>query len=241
MRLASTSLLAIALATSSTLSVASEKPAGKAELTTLEQKASYTLGTNLAQNLKKQGLNIDVKAFSMGLDDALNDRPLSLSEQEMMQAVTETKKMMLEKQAAEKEAQIKNNQAESKAFIEKYAKEDGVKKTDNGLLYKILQSGDAKGSSPSDSDTIFAHYEGRFIDGKVFDSSYQRGTALKLKTANVIKGWGEVLKMMKPGDKWEVVIPPEMAYGARGAGDVIGPDKTLIFTIELVSFNKDES
>ncbi|WP_319381596.1 FKBP-type peptidyl-prolyl cis-trans isomerase [Thiomicrorhabdus sp.] len=241
MRSASTTLLAFSLAAFSSLATASEPAAAKIELKTLEQKTSYTLGANLAENLKKQGLKVDIQAFAMGLDDALNNHPPALSKEEMTQAVTETKKIMLEKQAAEKTAQIKENQAEGKAFAAKYAKESGVKKAANGILYKVQESGDAAGASPGDEDTIFAHYEGRFIDGKIFDSSYKRGSPLKLKTNNVIKGWGEILKMMKPGDKWEVMIPPEMAYGSRGAGDIIGPDKTLIFTIELISFNKNDS
>ncbi|MDX1352468.1 MAG: FKBP-type peptidyl-prolyl cis-trans isomerase, partial [Thiomicrorhabdus sp.] len=99
---------------------------------------------------------------------------------------------------------------------------------------KIIKEG--KGKSPTDDDTIFAHYQGSFIDGTVFDSSYKRGTPLKFQMSNVIKGWGEVLKLMKPGDKWEVVIPSELAYGEKGAGETIGPNKTLLFTIELIQF-----
>ncbi|QCU89859.1 FKBP-type peptidyl-prolyl cis-trans isomerase [Thiomicrorhabdus sediminis] len=210
-----------------------------AELTTNEQKASYTLGTDMAKNLTQQGLTIDAEAFSLGVKDALSNKPSRLSEEEMMKAIAEVKKTMMQKQEAMRKQQAEANLAAGKQFMAEHGKQDGVKTLDNGIQYKIIKSG--KGESPTENDTIFAHYEGTFIDGKVFDSSYQRGTPLKFQMGNVIKGWGEVLKMMKPGDKWEVVIPSELAYGERGAGQAIGPNQTLRFTIELIQFTSDNS
>ena len=207
-------------------------------LATTEQKASYTLGSDLAKNFTQQGLNIDIKAFTLGLEDAINKRESRLSEEDMMNAITEVKKSMMQKQLAERKIQGEANAKEGKMFLAENAKKSGVKTLDNGIQYKVIKAG--KGNSPSDEDTIFAHYQGSFIDGTVFDSSYQRGTPLKFQMNNVIKGWGEILKNMKPGDKWETVIPAELAYGEKGAGESIGPNKTLLFTIELIQFNKGE-
>lgn len=207
-------------------------------LTTTEQKASYTLGSDLAKNFAQQGLKIDIQAFTLGLEDAMNNRESRLSEEEMMKAITEVKKDMMQKQIAHRKTQGEANLKEGEAYMAENAKKAGVKTLENGIQYKVIKSG--KGNSPTESDTIFAHYEGSFIDGKVFDSSYKRGTPLKFQMGNVIKGWGETLKHMKPGDKWEVVIPSNLAYGEKGAGETIGPNKTLLFTIELIQFDKAE-
>jgi len=207
-------------------------------LATIEQKASYTLGSDLAKNFTEQGLEIDVKAFSLGLEDALNKRESRLTEEEMMQAITEVKKSMMKKQLADRQSASAANIKEGKDYLAKNAKKPGVKTLPNGIQYKVIKSG--KGNSPSEDNTIFAHYQGSFIDGTVFDSSYERGTPLKFQMSNVIKGWGEVLKHMKPGDKWETVIPSDLAYGEKGAGQTIGANKTLLFTIELIQFDKAE-
>lgn len=225
-----TLILALGLSMTTTVMAADDA------LKTIDQKASYTLATDLANNFKEQGLNIDIKAFTLGLEDALNNKPSRLTDEEMMQAITEVKKQMIETQKAQREQEAQANLAEGKAFLAENAKKAGVKTLDNGIQYEVIKSG--KGESPTEDDVIFAHYEGKFIDGQVFDSSYERGTPLKFNMTNVIKGWGEVLKIMKPGDKWEVAIPAELAYGEKGAGDRIGPNKTLVFTIELIQFDK---
>ncbi len=207
-------------------------------LKTVEQKASYTLASDLAKNFKEQGLEIDTKAFMLGLEDAINNRPSKLTDAEMMEAITAVKKKMMEKQLADRKIQGEANKKEGQAFLAENAKKSGVKTLDNGIQYEVIKSG--KGNSPTENDVIFAHYEGKLIDGTVFDSSYQRGAPLKFQMNNVIKGWGEILKIMKPGDKWKVVIPSDLAYGDKGAGERIGPNKTLIFTIELIQFDKAE-
>jgi len=207
-------------------------------LSTNEQKASYTLASDLAKNFQSQGLKIDITAFTLGLEDALNNKPSRLTEEQMMGAINAVKKEMMQKQLVERQAQGAKNLEKGKAYLAENKKKPGVKVLDNGIQYKVINSG--TGASPSEEDTIFAHYKGALISGDVFDSSYKRGTALKFQMSNVIKGWGEVLKIMKPGDKWEVVIPSELAYGEKGAGDRIGPNETLVFTIELVQFDKAE-
>lgn len=214
--------------------------AADASLKTNEQRASYTLGTDLAKNFTKQGLNIDVKALTAGMEDVLNNRALKLTEEEMMAAINEVKKSIMEKQQAAHKLAGEKNLKEGTAYLAKNAKAEGVKVLPSGVQYKVITEG--KGESPKETDVIFAHYRGTLIDGSEFDSSYNRGTPLKFQMNNVIPGWGEALKLMSPGAKWEVAIPAALAYGEKGAGDVIGANSTLLFTIELMSFEapKDE-
>lgn len=221
------------------LALSSSAFADSNNLKTLEQKASYTLGADIAKNFRDQGLEIDVNAFSLGLEDALQNRSLKLSEEEMMAAINAVKQRM-QKQLLEKQQSVaRTNLEEGKDFLADNAKKEGVITLDSGVQYKVLTEG--KGTSPTPEDTITAHYRGTLLDGSEFDSSYQRGTPLTLQMGSVIKGWGEVLKLMKPGAKWEVYIPSDMAYGERGAGDAIGPNQALIFTIELIEFKSPKS
>ena len=206
------------------------------KLETVEQKASYTLASDIAQNLKSQGLEIDIDAFTQGLTDVFENNTPKMTEQEKAQAIKAIKQKVMAKQLANHAKASKKNLEDSKKFFAENAKKSGVKTLKNGIQYRVIKAG--KGSSPTASDNIVAHYEGRLIDGTVFDSSYERGAPFEFQMGSVIKGWGEALKMMKPGDKWEVAIPSELAYGQRGAGDRIGPNQALIFIIELVSFNK---
>jgi FKBP-type peptidyl-prolyl cis-trans isomerase FklB len=224
-------LLIIALG----LAFASSAFATNKELSTSQQKASYSLGADLAKNFTEQGLKIDIKAFTLGLEDAIKHRPLQLTEEEMMNAINDVKKEMLEKQQAQRKIIGDANLKEGQAFLANNAKKPGVISLPSGVQYKVITEG--KGASPTEDDNLIAHYSGTLIDGTEFDSSYKRGTPLKFQMGNVIKGWGEVMKLMNPGSKWEVYIPADMAYGAKGAGKAIGPYQTLIFTVELITFN----
>jgi FKBP-type peptidyl-prolyl cis-trans isomerase len=217
------------------LAFASSAFATDKELSTSQQKASYTLGADLAKNFTEQGLKIDIKAFTLGLEDTIKNRPLKLTEEEMASAISDVKQEMLEKQQAERKVIGDANIKEGQEFLANNAKKAGVISLPSGVQYKVITKG--KGASPTVNDTLIAHYSGTLIDGTEFDSSYTRGTPLKFQMGNVIKGWGEVMKLMNPGSKWEVYIPADMAYGAKGAGKAIGPNQTLIFTVELITFN----
>lgn len=120
--------------------------------------------------------------------------------------------------------------------MEENAKNPNVKTTESGLQYEIIKEGD--GATPSADDKVIAHYEGTLIDGTKFDSSYDRGEPATFPVNGVIKGWQEALQMMKEGGKWRVVIPGSLAYGPQGAGDKIGPNETLVFTIELIAITE---
>ncbi|CAN8140603.1 FKBP-type peptidyl-prolyl cis-trans isomerase [Thiomicrorhabdus sp. 6S2-11] len=211
---------------------------GALSLETVEEKTSYTLGVDLAKSLGDNGFVPNSRALAQGLLDALEGRPLLLTPEQMTAAIEETKKKLMAIKMEERNKLAEENLKKGNEFRAKFAKQDKTLTTEDGILYQVLEQG--KGSSPTDEDSIYAHYEGSFINGEVFDSSYKRGRALKLYTSDVIKGWGKILKMMKPGSKWKVVIPPELAYGENGAGDVIGPNSTLVFTIELISFGKEQ-
>jgi FKBP-type peptidyl-prolyl cis-trans isomerase FklB len=123
--------------------------------------------------------------------------------------------------------------AENKAFLEKTAKEPGVKALPSGILYKVVRAGPADGKPPSKEDEVKVHYEGKLISGRVFDSSYERGEPAALPLEGLIPAWIEALPLMKPGDEWILYVPPEQGYGADGAGD-IPPNSVLIFRIELL-------
>ena len=120
-------------------------------------------------------------------------------------------------------------------FLTIFAKKDGVKSTKDGLLYKITEAG--KGDAIKATDTVKVHYTGKLPDGKVFDSSVERGQPVEFKLNQVIKGWTEGLQLVKKGGKIELVIPPELAYGKQGAGDAIPPDSTLYFEVEVLDVN----
>ena len=127
------------------------------------------------------------------------------------------------------------------AWLEDNAGRDGVITTDSGLQYEILVSGDASGATPQPGDMVTVHYEGTLTDGSVFDSSYERGAPATFPSDRLIRGWVEALQLMRPGDQWRLFIPPELGYGARGAGQSIGPNEVLVFKVELISITPREA
>jgi peptidylprolyl isomerase/FKBP-type peptidyl-prolyl cis-trans isomerase FklB len=132
------------------------------------------------------------------------------------------------------QAAVSTPTPEGKAFLDKTAKEPGVKVLPDGLMYKVVRSGPATGIKPQAGDEVKVHYEGKLIDGKVFDSSYERGQPAAMPLDGLIGAWQEALPMMRPGDEWILYVPPQLAYGAEGGGDVIPPNAVLIFRIELI-------
>jgi len=208
------------------------------ELKTTTQKASYALGSDIATTFSKQGVEIDSKALLAGMEDVINKRKMQLTKKEMQQAVLEVKKQVLIKQQKERDLVAIKNAAKGVKFLEENKKETGVKLLESGLQYIILTKG--KGEFATEEDTLTAHYRGTLIDGTEFDSSYSRGKPIEFQMGNVIKGWGEALKKMNPGSKWKIFVPSDLAYGKKGAGNLIGPNETLIFEIELLTVNKEQ-
>ena len=203
------------------------------DLTDERTQVSYSVGVNIGQNLVMQGLtdDIDMDAFMAGLSDIVAGEP-QLTEEQMMQALTSFQQQLVDRQQAELDAAM----ADSEAFLADNAQAEGVMATDSGLQYLVLESGDAGGSTPQLTDSVLAHYEGRFVNGEVFDSSIERGEPAQFVLSQVIPGWTEGLQMMKPGDKWRLFIPADLAYGPGGSGP-IPPHSTLIFDVELLAVN----
>lgn len=195
---------------------------------TEQQKASYALGVLMAANLKGELPSIQLEQFSTGLHDAY-DNHASLTLQE-------SKDTFINFQRKTYQEMTETNLKDGQAFAEKYAQQEGVKKTGSGILYKVLTSGNGKGAQPTDSSNIEVSYEGRHIDGKVFDANEDSGA---FNVAQVIPGWREVIKLMHVGDEWEVVIPADQAYGEQGTGEgTIAPNETLVFKIKLLKVSQ---
>lgn len=201
-------------------------------LSTLEQKLSYIVGTNLAGQFKNDELSLDVDAFVLAVNDVMSGADPRLTQEQIQEAVATVQKQAQEKQLlAQQEASAKNK-ADGQAYLEANAKKEGVVVTESGLQYKEIVAGD--GEMPTSDKTVVVHYSGTLTDGTEFDSSYKRGQPAEFPVTGVIKGWVEALQLMNVGDKFELAIPSDLAYGAKGSGPTIGPDATLLFEVELI-------
>jgi FKBP-type peptidyl-prolyl cis-trans isomerase FklB len=195
---------------------------------------SYALGLSMGNNFKGSGIeSINVKDFADGVAAVFEGAQPKMSYDE---AKFEIQKFFQEfdaKQQAAAAEMAKVNEAAGQAFLAENGKRPEVTTTASGLQYEVLAEG--AGQSPAASDQVVVHYTGKLIDGTVFDSSVERGEPATFGVTQVIPGWVEALQMMKPGAKWRVFIPSNLAYGPQGAGGVIGPNATLIFDVELLS------
>jgi len=208
--------------------------AQEVKLDTLESKFSYMLGVQLGsqilQQLETSAEQLDRDAVAIGISDVFSGSDLRLSDEQMAQTAADFQKQAEEQQMALNES----NLAAGEAFRSEYAAQDGANSTESGLLYRIVQEG--SGDKPAADSTVTVHYRGTLIDGVEFDSSYSRGEPTSFGLGSIIPGWNEILQMMPAGSKWEVVIPPHLAYGVGGAPPAIPPQATLVFEIELISF-----
>jgi len=204
----------------------------KVDLSSEKDKLSYSIGFQVGQNLKAQKMDINPNAIAAAIADVMADKESRLTHEQM-----QTVMMNLQKQKMEaRKAQAGESKKAGEAFLAENKKKKGVKVTKSGLQYKVVEKG--KGKNPTDKDTVVVHYRGTLIDGTEFDSSYKRNQPATFKLGQVIKGWQEALKLMKPGGKMHVAIPSDLGYGERGAGANIGPNSTLIFEINLVEIKK---
>ena len=193
-------------------------------------KISYALGLSIGNNFQNSGINnLQVEDFVKGLNDVLSGAQPAISYDEAKQVINEffmnlqTQKLDLNKKAGEEFLTINKGKA-------------GVVTLPSGLQYQVLQNGE--GAKPTASDKVKCHYHGTLINGTVFDSSVQRGQPAVFGVSQVIPGWVEALQLMSVGSKWRLFIPSELAYGEQGAGDVIEPNSTLIFDVELLEIVK---
>ncbi len=204
---------------------ADEKAASKAvdpEMKDVRQKASYGLGLRVGRSLMAQASDIDTELFGQGLKDAFGGKTPRLTDQQIQEALVAYQQEMVAKKA--KEGEI---------FLAENKKKDGVIALPSGLQYKVLKAG--TGKTPKATDTVTVNYEGRLIDKTVFDSSAKQGQPVSFQVGGVIKGFSEALQLMKVGSKWEIFIPPNLAYGPTPPpGGRIMPNATLVFDVELI-------
>jgi FKBP-type peptidyl-prolyl cis-trans isomerase len=201
-------------------------------LKTQKEKVSYSLGADVAKNFKKLGVDVDMDMLMKGMKDVLSGEKLLMSEEELRATLTALQGELKQKQMESAKAAGEANKKAGEAFLEENKKKEGVVALPSGLQYKVLKAGDGK--KPADTDTVECHYRGTLINGTEFDSSYNRGQPANFKVTAVIGGWTEALKLMPVGSKWQLFIPPQLAYEELGAGRDIGPNTTLIFEVELL-------
>ena len=219
------------LATLPVAAQAEEKPAAAPAAAPAGESPSYGSGLMVGQSLHLNGITteLDIDAFVRGLKDALGGKvPTAEDTQRVQQFVTGIR-----------DAVGGRNKEAARAFLEKNGKQKGVVTTASGLQYKIIAAGDAKAASPGPTDQVTVQYRGKLLDGTEFDSSYKRGQPATFAANGVIKGWQEALVLMKPGAKWELFIPPDLAYDMKPPPrSVIPLGAALVFDVELLSVNK---
>lgn len=213
-----------------------QTPAPAPAFKTQKEKVSYAIGMEMGKGVKSQGIDVDPSILAQGLRDAMSGAKPQMTEDELKQVITGLQQEMRQKQMQMQEAAAAENKTKGDAFLAENSKKDGVVALPDGLQYKILTAG--TGKKPAETDTVMCNYKGTFLDGTEFDSSTQAGKPVPFEVKNVIPGFKEVLQLMPVGSKWQVFIPSGLAYGERGAGNVIGPNATLIFEIELVSIQE---
>jgi len=205
--------------------------ASAAKPSTDKEKFSYAMGFQIGQGFKRDDLDVDIDSLSQAIKDVMGDKAPQLSIAEMRAAMEDAQTKLMAARAAKGE----KAKAAGKAFLAANKKKKDVVSLPSGLQYKIISSG--KGKQPTANSNITAHYKGKLIDGREFDSSYRRNQPATFNVSQVIQGWKEVLPLMHEGDKWQVFVPSELAYGENGRGNIIGPNETLIFEIELQKVN----
>ena len=196
-------------------------------------KLSYALGMSMGHNFKGTGIKtLNSADFAAGVASVYDGVKPEMTFDEAKRIVNEYFAKLEAEMQAEAAKQGEVNRKNGEAFLTENAKREGIKVTESGLHYEVLESG--KGDSPKASDNVEVHYTGKLIDGTVFDSSVERGVPASFGVTQVIPGWVEALQLMHEGDKWRLYIPSDLAYGPNGAGGVIGPNMTLIFDVELL-------
>uniref|UniRef100_UPI003FEFA689 FKBP-type peptidyl-prolyl cis-trans isomerase n=1 Tax=Candidatus Limisoma sp. TaxID=3076476 RepID=UPI003FEFA689 len=196
-------------------------------------KLSYALGMSMGHNFKGTGIKtLNSADFAAGVASVYDGVKPEMTFDEAKRIVNEYFAKLEAEMQAEAAKQGEVNRKNGEAFLTENAKREGIKVTESGLQYELLESG--KGDSPKASDNVEVHYTGKLIDGTVFDSSVERGVPASFGVTQVIPGWVEALQLMHEGDKWRLYIPSDLAYGPNGAGGVIGPNMTLIFDVELL-------
>ena len=215
------------------------KSATPLTLKTQKDKSSYAVGLGLGKSLKRDGVDVDPAIVSRGLRDALAGGKTLLTDDEVKTTMTAVQADVRKRQEAKLQVAGETNKQEGEAFLATNKTQDGVVALPSGLQYKVLKEG--TGPKPAATDSVVCNYRGTLLNNTEFDSSYKRGQPITLPVNGVIKGWTEALQLMPVGSKWQLFVPSELAYGARGAGGGIGPNATLVFEIELLSIQAKDA
>ncbi len=207
-------------------------PATSTKLDTEKQKQSYAIGMSFAKSLQRQSVDVDPNLVSQALKDSFAGKTL-LTDEQAKAALDSLQTAMRAKMEAKMQEAGKKNKEAGEAFLAANKSKEGVVTLPSGLQYKIVKQG--TGPKPTSADTVVCNYRGTLIDGTEFDSSEKHGGPATFPVGRVIKGWTEALQLMPVGSKWQLYVPADLAYGDRGPGPEIGPNSTLVFDVELVS------
>jgi len=203
----------------------------KLKLATKKDSVSYAIGMDIAVNLNSQNIEVNPEIMAKGLIDLLKEKKMMLTTEEKVKLIEDFQVEHTKRQEEIAAKKAEENIKAGQEFLENNKKRAGVKVTESGLQYEIITEG--TGKSPTATSKVTVHYEGKLVDGKIFDSSYERGETITFPLNGVIQGWQEGLQLMKEGGKAMLYIPSNLGYGERGAGNIIPGNSTLIFTVEL--------
>ncbi len=236
-RLMIISCMALLVACSQSTETVAEAP--PVSLDSEKAKFSYAIGMDIGKNLQDIGSNIETDVLLAALKDSLEGKEPRLPVKEAATIIQAFVKKQSEDKAAEQQIAGEQNKAEGLKYLAENGKKDGVTTTASGLQYEVLTQGD--GAKPKATDEVKVHYRGTLLNGTEFDSSYKRGEPISFPLNGVIAGWTEGVQLMNVGSKFKFVIPSDLAYGDRGAGPLIGPGNTLIFEVELLAIETEET
>ncbi|MCI5116887.1 MAG: FKBP-type peptidyl-prolyl cis-trans isomerase [Candidatus Electrothrix sp. LOE1_4_5] len=218
------------------LAMATDATEQVTELKTKQEKISYALGMDLGSYLKSLEADFELAAIYQGVIDSYTEKKALLTSDQAKELQKQFAVEQQKKKMKKISTLLEKNKKAATQFLEKNKEADGVKVTASGLQYKVIKEGEGK--KPLATDTVKVHYKGTLVDGAEFDSSYKRNEPATFKANQVIPGWTEALQLMTPGSKYILYLPPELAYGDRGAPPAIEPGSLLIFEVELVDIVK---
>jgi FKBP-type peptidyl-prolyl cis-trans isomerase FklB len=206
-------------------------PAMAQDITTDKGKLSYAVGWDIGEDIQRRGAEFDVEALILAIRDSAAGSEPQVPAEEMVALLTELQQKVRQEQAEAFQRLADENQAAADEFLENNKSKNGIVVLPSGVQYRIIEEGE--GSRPGLEDTVKVHYRGSKINGHEFDSSFARGVPEEFPVNTVLRGWQEVLPLMKTGATWQIFVPPELAFGARG-NPPVGPNEALMFDLKLV-------
>lgn len=218
---------------------AAKDPKAIPGLETERERVSYMVGQDIAKTLEPIKDEVDIKLIAQAIEESFAGKPPKITDEQANEIRNEFGQKLQKKRAEEAKALSEKNVKEGETFLAANGKKSGVVTTKSGLQYQVLTEG--KGAKPKDTDTVRVHYKGTLLDGKTFDSSYDRKQPAEFILGQVVPGWSEGVALMPVGSKYKFWIPSKLAYGESGAAGVIGPNATLVFEVELLDIVKPEA